>query len=134
MTCEFNFFGVEAKFHHVGLAVNSLKNISLESEIFTDEIQKVRVAFASLNGLNIELIEPLNNASPIKENMQKGVKLVHICYEVTDIDKQLKECKKYGFYSIAKPVPATAFGNRKIAWVFSKVYGLFELLEKKQGK
>lgn len=130
MIPKFNFFGRDAKFHHIGIVVNSIKSISPYSKIFIDKIQNVYVAFVSLNGVTIELIEPLNDISPVTQSLKKGIKFMHICYEVINIDKTLKKCRKYGFHCIAKPVPAIAFGNRKIAWVYSKEYGLFELLQK----
>ena len=130
----FNFFGIEAKFHHIGIAVHSIKDVSPESKIFIDNTQNVSVAFVSLNGVNVELIEPLNEASPINQSLKKGVKIVHICYEVVDIEQTLEECRTHGFHCIAKPVPATAFEDRRIGWVYSRQYGLIELVEKAKDK
>ncbi len=126
----FNFFGDDAKFHHIGIAVDSIKNISTENQIFTEEKQRVSVAFANLNGIDIELIEPLNENSPVAESLKKGIKLVHICYEVGNIEKTLKKCYKFGFHCISEITPSMTFNNRKIVWVYSRQYGLFELLEK----
>lgn len=134
MIPELNFFGGEAKFHHIGIAVNSIRTVNPECEIFTDKIQKVSVAFVSLNGIKTELIEPLNENSPVNQSLKKGVKLVHVCYEVSDLEKTLQECRQHGFHCVAKPVSATAFNDRKIAWVYSKYYGLFELLERRNGQ
>ena len=129
MRPEFNFFGENAKFNHIGIAVSSIKELSPESELTKDEIQKVYVSFVSLNGVAVELIEPLNDDSPVALSIEKGIKLVHICYKVSDIERALKKCREHGFKCIAEPQPASAFNNQKIAWVYSKHYGLFELLE-----
>ena len=129
MRHELNFFGKNAKFSHVGIAVKSIKAINLNGKKIIDKTQNVSVAFAKLNGLQIELIEPLNDRSPINRNLEKGCRLVHLCYEVPDMDEALSECRKYGFHSIAKSLPAEAFDQRKISWVYSKHFGLFELLE-----
>ncbi len=134
MLTEFNYFGRDAKFHHIGIAVNSIKSVSPESKIFIDNIQNVSVAFVYLNGVNIELIEPLNEDSPINQSLEKGIKIVHVCYEVIDIEQTLDECRKYGFHCIAKPVPATAFEGRRIGWVYSRQYGLVELVERTKDK
>ena len=127
---ELNFFGDNARFHHIGMAVPSIREVSPDSLMTKDEIQKVVVSFVSLNGVKLELIEPDGGQSPVVLSLKKGIKLVHICYEVDDIEKALKECHKHKFHCIARPQPATAFDNNKIAWVYSKHYGLFELLEK----
>jgi methylmalonyl-CoA/ethylmalonyl-CoA epimerase len=127
---ELNFFGDDARFHHIGMAVPSIREVSPDSRITKDEIQNVFVSFVSLNGVNIELIEPEGTDSPILLSLKKGIKLVHICYEVDDIEEALKECRKHRFHCIARPQPAAAFNNNKIAWIYSRHYGLFELLEK----
>jgi len=126
---ELNFFGEHAKFHHIGIAVKSIKDVSPSSEMITDFGQNVSVALVTVNGVKIELIEPCGDKSPITESLNKGVKLLHICYTVSDIEIAIKECRKHGFHCIARPVPAAAFNNEKIAWVYSKKYGLIELLE-----
>lgn len=126
---EVNFFGKDARFHHIGLAVRSIKDASPLSEIITDSNQGVSVAFVLVNGIKMELIEPYGDNSPIAQSLSKGIKLLHICYAVSDIERVTKECRKYGFHRIAKPVPAVAFQNKRITWVYSNKYGLVELLE-----
>lgn len=126
---ELNFFGEHAKFHHIGLAVKSIKEVSPSSEIVTDPRQDVSVAFVVVNGVEIELIEPCSDNSPITESLNKGIKFLHICYTVSDVEMAIKECREHGFHCITRPVPAVAFDNRRIAWVYSIKYGLVELLE-----
>ena len=125
-----NFFGDDAEFHHVGLAVNSIDKAYGGLEKFEDNRQKVTVSFIDLNNLIIELIEPLGDESPVKHILEKNQKLYHACYAVPDIEHAIKISRENGFHCIAPPVPATAFDNKKIAWVYSKVFGLFELVEK----
>jgi len=126
---EFNFFSEDARFHHLGVAVRSIKEVSPLSEPIIDPIQKVAVAFVCLNGTQLELIEPYGKQSPIARSLVKGVKLLHVCYAVPDLEAAIKTCRRYGFHCIGRPVPAVAFDDRKIAWVYSNQYGLFELLE-----
>lgn len=126
---ELNFFGEYTKFDHIGIAVRSIKEVDPFSEIVTDPIQKVSVAFVLVNGIKIELIEPYGDNSPITESLKKGVKFLHLCYTVCDIEMAIKECRKHGFHCITRPMSAVAFNDRKIAWVYSNKYGLFELLE-----
>ncbi len=124
-----NFFGENAAFEHAGIAVRSIHDTAQGLEITEDPIQKVRVAFLNINNCRVELIEPITEKSPIKNILDKGQSLYHLCFKVPDIKKALESARKHGFHCIAKPVPAKAFNNNKIAWVFSKVYGLFELIE-----
>jgi methylmalonyl-CoA/ethylmalonyl-CoA epimerase len=124
-----HFFGEKARFHHIGLAVKSIRDVSPSSEVIVDSVQKVFLSFVSVGGIKIELLEPSGEDSPVFESLKKNVKLLHICYSVPEVQTAVKECRKYGFRCIARPVPAAAFNNRKIAWVYSPVYGLIELLE-----
>jgi methylmalonyl-CoA/ethylmalonyl-CoA epimerase len=124
-----NFFGEHAEFEHAGIAVRSISNAVKGVEKIEDPIQMVNVAFIYVNNFRIELIEPISEKSPITKTLDKGQSLYHLCFRVPDIKKALETSRKHGFHSIARPVPAKAFNDNKVAWVFSKVYGLFELIE-----
>jgi methylmalonyl-CoA/ethylmalonyl-CoA epimerase len=129
---EFNPFGDDAVFDHVGLAVPSIAATlgpGGEADIFSDDIQKVSVAFIQMNGLSVELIEPLGEKTPVALSLKKGQQLVHLCFRVPDIEAAIQKGRENGFHCIARPVPAVAFNNRKIAWLFSRIYGLIEILE-----
>jgi len=123
------FFGENAEFEHAGIAVRSINDAAQGLEITEDPIQKVRVAFLEINNFRIELIEPITEKSPIRNILDKGQNLYHLCFRVPDMKNALETARKNGFHCIARPVPAKAFNERNIAWVFSKVYGLFELIE-----
>jgi len=127
---ELNPFGKKTKLHHIGIAVKSIKKINPSGKITIDNTQKVKVSFLTLNGVKIELLEPYGNRSPIIDSLKKNIKLLHICYTVPNIEYALKESRKFGFHCISKPVLAKTF-KKKIAWVYSNEYGLFELLEYK---
>lgn len=127
---ELNIFGDDARFEHVGLAVNSIRDaVRDDLEIFCDEIQNVSVAFVNMNGIRVELIEPRGTNSPITSSLKGGRKLVHLCFRVRDLEAAIVRGRGHGFHCIAKPVPAVAFGNKRIAWLFNKIYGLVELVE-----
>ncbi len=126
---KLDFFGKDAKFEHVGLVVSSINEAIKNIDTTTDSTQKVSVAFVSINGVKIELIEPLTSDSPVIQSLKKGQKLLHICFKTPDIEASIKEARNYGIHCIAKPIPAKAFDNNKIAWLYSSIYGLFELLE-----
>lgn len=89
----------------------------------------MNVSLLNINGLSVELLEPLNKDSPIGKMLKKQQSLYHLCFEVKTIEKAIEMARKHGFHCIAAPVPAKAFGSRRIAWLFSRDYGLVELLE-----
>lgn len=125
-----DFFGADAKFHHVGLVVQSIAQLASDTIISEDEIQNVRVAFIVIGGARIELVEPLSDDSPVSRNLRSGAKLLHLCFEVDQIEEAVSRARENGFRLIAHAVPAVAFGGRRIAWVYSSSWGLIELLER----
>lgn len=130
---ECAFFGKEARFHHIGLAVKSIRAVSPSSEVFVEPRQRVSLAFILLNGIRIELLEPFGDKSPIARSLHEGVKLLHLCYEVPDLEAAVELCRPAGFHRLGPPVPTAVFVDRRVVWVFSKQYGLFELLERDRG-
>ncbi len=131
---ECAFFGKEARFHHIGLGVQSIREVNPSWEVVVEKRQGVSLAFIQLNGITIELLEPLGDNSPIARSVREGVRLLHLCYEVPDLEAALELCRPAGFHQISRPVPAPVFDNRRIVWVFSRHYGLFELVERDRGR
>ena len=129
---NFKFFGDTAEIDHVGVAVRSIDDTLENANKVTDPIQRVHVAFMKLHNVVIELVEPVDGDSPVTRYLDNGQTFYHLCYRVPDIESAIKAARKHGFYCIAKPVPAVAFENRKIAWLYSRTYGLFELVEDKK--
>ena len=127
---ELNVFGEEAEFDHLGLALQSINDVTDGVKSVKEDTQKVSVAFIQIGGIKIELIEPLNENSPILTNLKNGQKLVHMCFRVPNIDASIQKARKFGFHCIRKAVSAVAFNNKNIAWLYSRTYGLVELLEK----
>lgn len=123
-------FGADATFHHVGLAVRSIEAVAPGADIVEDPIQNVRVSFVDWNGARMEFIEPVDESSPVTRSLKTGQRLQHLCFEVDSLDAALPAAAARGFHSLGKPVPAVAFGGRRIAWVYHAVFGLFELLER----
>ncbi len=124
-------FGQDAAFHHVGLAVRSIADSIGPCEgVVHDRVQQVSVAFVDLNGVCVELIEPAARPSPITASLDHGQPLVHLCFEVADLTRAIAAGRAAGFHKLARPVPAPAFDGRRIAWIYSRTYGLVELLER----
>lgn len=127
---KIDFFGKEAEFHHAGFAVPSIQKAYRGLSQAVDRRQKVKVAFFKMHGVKVELVEPLGKSSPVSRMLKKGQSLYHLCFAVKDLDSAVRRARKRGFHCITRPVPAGAFGRRKITWLFSKTYGLMELLER----
>jgi len=56
--------------------------------------------------------------------------LHHLCYEVENLEQQLAFCRSQGSLITRPPLPAVAFGGRRIAWVYTKNKLLLEYLER----
>lgn len=123
------FLGPGARLHHVGVAVKAIGSAATGLEPIHDPTQRVRVAFADVYGLRVELIEPAADDAPIARSIQRGQQLVHLCFEVDDLEGALRSARQQGCPTIHAPVPAVAFGGRRIAWIFHRALGLIELLE-----
>jgi methylmalonyl-CoA/ethylmalonyl-CoA epimerase len=130
--------------HHLGVVVASISAVaeefaasmsaSWDGQIIHDSLQQVRVAFFrpfDTRNPVFELVEPAAEDSPVTHFLSKRVGLHHICYEVDDLESSLKAARLSGFFIVSNPKPATAFGDRKIAWVTSKHRLLIEFLERK---
>ena len=97
-----------------------------------DPLQRVIVQFWAQDGnsLSIELIEPVGDDSPVAAHLSKGGGLAHLCYEVDDLEGTLRDVRQKGGIVISGPVPATAFHERRIAFVILREIGVTEFVEK----
>lgn len=129
-------------FDHVGIAVqniekyfetmlNSVLGVPELSEIFVDPIQNCRIAFATTsNGVRLELIEPLNEESPVNQILQKKKGgLYHMCFVTNNFDEDVKHCLANKFIPFSKAQPAVAFNNRRIIFLSSPSFEIIELVE-----
>ena len=130
------------KFHHVGYATDSIERYLADymqplfqpvavSDVVADPIQKVAVCFATMEGGTvIELVEPLGEDSPVHAvigSARGGV--YHLCYEVQDLDAEIRRFRQKRCLPLGRPVPAAAFGNRRIVFLMTPQKDLIELLE-----
>ncbi|QYJ00367.1 methylmalonyl-CoA epimerase [Henriciella algicola] len=101
--------------NHVGVAVPSLPD-AIETyktlygatditEPFDMPAQGVKVCFVNLPNSQIELIEPLNEESPIHNFIQKNPKggQHHVCFEVADIHQAVEVMKTRGATVLGEP-------------------------------
>ena len=136
----------QARLHHVGFVVRSIEKeiegvadstlTSRQTKIFHDPLQKVRVTFlraAYPGDAQIELVEPAGDDSPVRKFLEKSGGLHHLCYEVPDLDAHLEKIlgqRAGGTLLVKPPLPAVAFDNRRIAWIYTRQKLLLEFLER----
>jgi methylmalonyl-CoA/ethylmalonyl-CoA epimerase len=136
----------QGTFHHVGFVVASIRDSvqglqdSLAAEwdgvITHDSHQRVRVSFLRSKSQAdplFELIEAAAENSPVVPFLKRGGGLHHLCYEVPHLEKQLELSRSQGGIITRAPMPAEAFGGRRIAWVYSKSKLLIEYLERAEA-
>ena len=133
----------DLRLHHVGYVVKSIEasgqsfaqaiGATWDGNIVFDPVQRVRVTFfegRSKADPLIELVEPGGADSPVTRFLERGGGLHHLCYEVDDLEAHLEFCKSVGNTVIHAPVPAVAFGGRRIAWAVTRKKLLMEFLER----
>jgi methylmalonyl-CoA/ethylmalonyl-CoA epimerase len=131
------------RFHHIGYAVVDIDRfagdffqptfqpLSISDKIF-DPLQEVTVCFAEMQGgVVIELVQPANPNSRLYSiiNSNRGG-FYHVCYEVENLDREIDRFRRQRCMPLGRPVPAVAFGKRRIAFLLTPHRDLIELLER----
>lgn len=80
-------------------------------------------------GATVELIAAASDSSPVAKSAASGGGFHHICYEVDRLDQRVEEMRGQGLLLVRGPDPAILFGGRRVAFLFSRIGGLIELLE-----
>jgi methylmalonyl-CoA/ethylmalonyl-CoA epimerase len=131
---------INSKFNHLGVAVSELPSSIAFFEQFLgyhlirgpydDPIQKVSVCFMGREQEHpvIELVAPGAENSPLASYLKRGIGGYHVCYEVPDLAESIRSAEQQGCIVIGEPVPAVAFDNRKVCWLFTPTRLLIELL------
>jgi methylmalonyl-CoA/ethylmalonyl-CoA epimerase len=132
--------GMLKKMDHVAIAVNSLEEAAkfyqnvmglTLSGIEVVTAQKTKVGFLKIGDVNIELVQPAEPDSPLVKFLEsKGQGIHHICFEVDDVEAEVKKYLEKGATMVdQKPRPGAH--NTKVAFVHPKSSGgvLIELNE-----
>ena len=87
------------KLHHIGIVVQNINEslgeisnfLNFESTSVPTIVgsQKVNICFLKTNNVYIELIEPADPDSPIKDFVKEGGGFHHLCFEVDDIQQEI---------------------------------------------
>jgi len=131
------------RLNHVGVATPSIANsialyrdvlgVSDITEPFDLPEQGVKVCFVNLANSQIELIEPLGEASPIHGFLAKNPKggQHHVCFEVADILATRDEMRARGATILGTGEPRIGAHGMPIIFVHPKDMGgvLVELMQ-----
>jgi methylmalonyl-CoA/ethylmalonyl-CoA epimerase len=129
--------------HHVGFVVKSIAGVAADfarsarlqwnGEVIHDPLQGARVSILvpfTPGPPAIELVEPAHPDSPVQAFLRRGGGLHHLCYEVDSHEELLKGHLAQRDFVVRAPLPAVAFGGRRIAWVYTRHGLLLEYLER----
>ena len=127
------------KFHHIGVAVNSIETTAplyveagySSSQTIVDPKQNIRICWLTKDGEpTVELLQAVDGESPVVKTLEKnGVTPYHTCYIVENIDDACKKLRKMKYMLVSRPVEAVAFCGSKVCFLYNKDMGLIELVE-----
>lgn len=125
-------------FHHVGVACRSIETeekiyaglgFVREGDIFEDPIQRIRGLFLTKGEYRLELLEPLDEESPVQGFIGKGISLYHQAFMVSDLAVASEFLRSLGAFKISGPSPAIAFDMRPVSFFMMKNRQLIELIQ-----
>lgn len=128
------------KLNHIGMVVKDIEKQAQfyrelgfnVSDLIINETQKVKEIFVQQNELTtIELLEPLNESSPVFNFLQRGGGMHHLCYELEKEDEGIHEFiqkqRQSAAVILCHPIDDIVF-KRKIAF-FYKFGKIIEVVE-----
>ena len=130
------------KIEHIGIAVNALdaaiplfENLLNTPCYKTEEVatEGVKTAFFRQGPNKIELLEALNDTSPIAKFLaKKGEGIHHIAFDVEDIEAEMKRLAALGF-ELLNQVPKNGADNKLVCFLHPKSTNgvLIELCQEK---
>lgn len=134
--------GKAESLYHVAIAVKSIKAVEelyeaalglkvTHREVVEEQGVKSSMLEPEGGGTPVELLEPLNDNSPISKFLEKrGEGIHHICFTVDDIESVLKNLKAQGVQLIDESPRIGTYGA-KVAFIHPKAMNgvLIELAE-----
>ena len=95
-----------------------------------DPLQRVKVAFVESGAdVLIELLEPLDDNSPVAQFLAKGGGLNHLGFSVPDLEAAIITYREQGSLLVSEPRPSIALHGRRVAFLYSREDKLIELLQ-----
>lgn len=127
----------DVSLHHVGVIVKSIEGYlrnsmwRLDGAIVHDPRQGARLCLAGLYpGMTpaIELVEPVDQDSPLWAALQRGTSWHHLCFQVATIARADELIKEHRFLGVTDWTPAVLFDGRPVRFVYSRNRELIEFL------
>lgn len=128
-----------AGFHHIGMATRAIApelaffqalGYRLEGAPFSDPVQGIAGCFLAGPGPRLELLENLPGASTLTPWLASGLRMYHLAYEVDAMDAALAGARAARGKVLVAPVPAVAFGGRRIAFALFRNGLMLEFIER----
>lgn len=125
-------------FHHLGVACRNLDaearalgalGYQQEGEEFVDPVQGVRGRFLVGPGPRLEILVALGESQVLSPWLATGVKIYHQAFEVENFEAAIIQLTAQRGKLVTGPVPAVAFGGRRICFVMMPNLMLIELIE-----
>lgn len=140
MSINTNIIKQELVFHHSGLLVKNIyKSIENYSQIFGQDAisqiyeissQKVWVCFVKLNNdVYIELVQPFDDNDDFNQYFKRNISYYHNAYMSDNFDSFLGSLTEKGL-RVINVFNSEAFDNKRCAFLLTKEFHLFELIEK----
>ena len=115
---------------HIGIVTKSLEQglklwtgtfgYRQKTSFVLNSRQKVRVVFLEKTGsIDIKLLEPADETSPVYRFALKGGGLHHLCFKCEVLGEQLLVLQEMGLRVITGPEPGEAFENENISFVYA---------------
>ncbi|MCU4173901.1 VOC family protein [Carboxylicivirga sp. N1Y90] len=115
---------------HIGVITKSIENsinqwtktfgYKQATKLVNNTRQKVNVVFMKKEGsIDIKLVEPSCETSPIYKFAMRGGGLHHLCFKSDKLDNAVDFLTDNNCLLISKPQPGEAFENENIAFLLS---------------
>ena len=133
-----HFLGPGVVLHHLGVACRNVAADSAglerlgfvrEGEDFDDRRQGIKGRFLVGPGVRFELLEDLPGSNTLAPWLASRVRIYHQAYLVDDLDSSLARLLAAGARITRPPLPAVAFGGRRVAFAMLPELMLIELVE-----
>lgn len=128
------------QFHHIGVACRDLDVETRPYALlgyapvgadFVDPLQGICGRFLEGPGPRLELVCPASGSDGILGGtLDRGTKMYHLAFMAEDLDAALEAAVRGRGKLVSGPVPAVAFGGRRICFLFLPNMMLVELIER----
>jgi len=127
-------------FDHIGIFVADISDgdrqlsamlpITTRSPIFEDPLIQVRVQFLTdRSGICYELVAPFGEQNPVSTVLRSRKNVLnHVAYRVDDIAGSIAALEAEGAMLLGPARPAVAFGGRPVAFLYTAMNFIIELI------